>query len=97
MITGVAPEAQLATMKVFSEEHSGAYQMDILAAIEDSVALGVDAINMSLGSTSGFASGGESGIIDGVFNSVREAGITLCVAAGNEYNSYMNSAYGAPL
>lgn len=95
VITGVAPEAQLATMKVFSEEHSGAYQMDILAAIEDSVALGVDAINMSLGSTSGFASGGESGIIDGVFNSVREAGITLCVAAGNEYNSYMNSAYGS--
>ena len=95
VITGVAPEAQLATMKVFSEEHSGAYQMDILAALEDSVALGVDAINMSLGSTSGFATAGESGIIDGVFNAVREAGITLCVAAGNEYNSYMNSAYGS--
>ena len=95
VITGVAPEAQLATMKVFSEEHSGAYQMDILAALEDSVVLGVDVINMSLGSTSGFASGGESGIIDGIFNSVREAGITLCVAAGNEYNSYMNSAYGS--
>lgn len=95
VITGVAPEAQLVSMKVFSDEHAGAYQMDILAALEDSVVLGVDAINMSLGATSGFASGGESGIIDGVFNAIRGAGVTLCVAAGNEYNSYMNSAYGS--
>jgi lactocepin len=49
-VDGVAPDAQLLAMKVFSNGplSSGAYSDDIVAAIEDSVTLGADVINMSL-------------------------------------------------
>lgn len=53
-ITGVAPNAQLAIMKVFSDTQSGAKTSWLLAALEDCVTLGVDVINMSLGSGCGF-------------------------------------------
>jgi len=50
-IVGVAPEAQLLDMKVFSNKtKSGASSENILDAIEDSVKLGADVINMSIGS-----------------------------------------------
>ena len=45
---GVAPDAQLAIMKVFPDE-GGALDSDIIAALEDCVILGVDTVNMSLG------------------------------------------------
>ena len=60
---GIAPKAQLVCMKVFTNfesnnfvdglglgSSSGAYDMPILDALEDCMALGVDGINMSLGS-----------------------------------------------
>ena len=53
-ITGVAVDAQIAVMKVFSDYDSGADEGDIIAALEDSIILGVDAINMSLGASCGF-------------------------------------------
>ncbi|HBF86181.1 MAG TPA: hypothetical protein DDW54_00720, partial [Clostridiales bacterium] len=54
-ITGVAPRAQLAIMKVFSDFREGSKTSWILAALEDCVNLGVDVINMSLGASCGFA------------------------------------------
>ena len=54
VITGVAIDSQLAIMKVFSDYTDGAEDIDILAALEDCVTLGVDAINMSLGASCGF-------------------------------------------
>ena len=55
-IQGVAPESQLLAMKVFSNnsEVKGAYSDDIIAAIEKSVELNADIINMSLGSSAGY-------------------------------------------
>ena len=60
---GIAPKAQLVCMKVFTNfesnnfvdglglgSSSGAYDMPILDALEDCMTLGVDGINMSLGS-----------------------------------------------
>ena len=60
---GIAPKAQLACMKVFTEykatsigenlgfgNSSGAYDSCILSALEDCIKLDVDGINMSLGS-----------------------------------------------
>ena len=60
---GIAPKAQLALMKVFTEydakgvgeklglsTHTGAYDSVILSALEDCIKLKVDGINMSLGS-----------------------------------------------
>ena len=48
---GVAPDAQLITMKVFGTR-GGAYDSDYMAAIEDAIVLGCDSVNLSLGSGS---------------------------------------------
>ena len=50
-VTGVAPNAQLLVMKVFSDGW-GAYPADYMAAIEDAIMLGADSVNLSLGSGS---------------------------------------------
>ena len=55
VITGVAVNTQLVMLKVFGDLVTGAQTEDILAALEDAVVLGVDAINMSLGSSCGFS------------------------------------------
>mgnify|MGYP003573965396 CR=1 FL=1 len=54
-IKGVAPEAQLLAMKVFSNgEIQYTYSDIYIEAIDDSILMGADVINMSLGSTAGF-------------------------------------------
>ena len=93
---GVAPQAQLAICKVFTDDDKsdvlgGAEQVDILAALEDCIKLGVDVINMSLGSSAGFAQE-EDEYTAGVYARIREAGISLVVAASNDYSS----GYGGP-
>lgn len=91
-ITGVAPEAQLMIMKVFSDipGNTSAYTEDILAALDDTVTLGADIINMSLGSPSGFTQEGETSVTD-VYNRIVESGITMAVSAGNSYSSSYNN------
>ncbi len=90
-ITGVAPNAQLAIMKVFSDSSEGAKTSWILAALEDSVKLGVDVINMSLGGTCGFSREIDDVRKNEIYDSIEEAGISLIVAAGNDYNSTFGS------
>jgi lactocepin len=55
-IRGVAPEAQLLAMKVFGNDPGmpSTFGDVIIKAIDDSIALGADVVNMSLGSTSAF-------------------------------------------
>lgn len=50
-VAGVAPDAQLVTMKVFGRS-GGAHDSDYMAAIEDAILLGCDSVNLSLGSGS---------------------------------------------
>ena len=51
---GVAPDAQIITLKVFGKG-GGAYESDYMAAIEDAIILGCDSVNLSLGTgTTGF-------------------------------------------
>ncbi|WP_346878248.1 S8 family serine peptidase [Clostridium sp. UBA7791] len=95
-LTGVAPDAQLMIMKVFSDKSSGARDSDILAALNDAVALGADAINMSLGSGAGFTAEAEE-VINKTYDRVAEAGINLMCAAGNDYSSSYNSNLGIDL
>ena len=95
-VTGVAPDAQLMIMKIFGDDGSGAYDSDILAALEDAVMLGVDAINMSLGLTAGFSQAAETKMQQ-VYQRVKNAGISLMCAAGNEYSSSYKSASGTDL
>ena len=87
VITGVAINTQLVLMKVFGDINNGAVQDDILAALEDAILLGVDAINLSLGSACGFARSSDNEYINVVYDKIEEAGISLIVAASNDYSS----------
>ena len=95
-ITGVAIDAQIAVMKVFSDYDDGADEGDILAALEDSVILGVDAINMSLGSSCGFTleADPDKQVKNEIYSRIEEAGISLVVAASNDYSSAFGSEDG---
>ena len=96
--SGVAPDAQVIPMKVFDDSGTGAATTTILAALEDAYRLGVDAVNLSLGSYGGFTVD-EDALINDVYNKLDAAGIMVITAAGNETSSsYMNN-YGtdAPL
>ena len=95
-VTGVAPDAQLMILKIFGDDGSGAYDSDILAALDDAVMLGADAINMSLGMTAGFSQAAEAKMQQ-VYQRVKNAGISLMCAAGNEYSSSYKSASGTDL
>ena len=82
-IDGAAPNAQLLAMKVFSNKPNPgpARDADIVAAIEDSVKLGADVINLSLGSSNGFS--GNSNATSYALRKALEAGVLPIVSAGN--------------
>jgi len=91
VITGVSPNAQLVSMKIFSDVVDTARAAWILAALEDCVVLGVDVINMSLGTACGFSRESEEEILNGVYDKIRAAGISMIVAASNSYSSAFGS------
>lgn len=90
-IRGVAPNAQLVMMKVFSDVAQGAKNSWILAAVEDCAILGVDVVNMSLGSAAGFAREQDEKRTDEIYDALKEHGISLIAAASNSYNSTFGS------
>ncbi len=91
VITGVAPNAQLVEMKIFSDVYDTALASWILHAVEDCVVLGVDVINMSIGTSAGFARESDKEFISGVYQKIKEQGISLVVAASNSFNSTYGS------
>lgn len=86
-VKGVAPEAQVLGMKVFSNnpDNPSAFADDIVSAIEDSVIYGADIINMSLGSPSGFVDANDSEQI--AIKKATEKGVMVVVSGGNSYYS----------
>ncbi len=103
---GVVPDAQLVICKVFTDDLDdkdlgGAVTADIVAALEDCVMLGVDVINMSLGSSCGFTTtddGDDEGeLLNGVYEKVRNSGISLICAASNDYSAGYGGVYGTNL
>lgn len=92
-VKGVAPDAQLVIMKVFSSKGGGASDKTILAALDDAVTLGVDAINMSLGSAAGFTEEADE-VLNDTYDRVKDAGINLICAAGNDNSSTNMSSKG---
>ncbi|MDE7082800.1 MAG: leucine-rich repeat protein [Clostridia bacterium] len=103
---GVAPDAQLVICKTFTDNLDdpslgGAESEAIMGALEDCVVLGVDVINMSLGSTAGFSStddGDEEGtIFNKIFSDIQDSGISLICAASNDYSAGFGSVYGTNL
>ena len=84
-VNGVAKNAQVLGLKVFSDNGGGAYSDDMVAAIEDAVKLGADVINMSLGSDCGMVTD-EDYTQTAISNATRD-GIISCIAAGNSGTS----------
>lgn len=82
-IKGVAPEAQLLAMKVFTNNPNfqSAFNDDIAAAIEDSYKHGADVVNISLGSTAGFVDYDDPEQV--AIKNATDAGVVVVVSAGN--------------
>ncbi len=102
----VAPNAQLVICKVFTDDLDsknvgGATTEDILDALDDCVKLGVDVINMSLGTTCGFSTtndgDSEGEMLHKTYQSIQDAGISLICAASNDYSSAYGGAFGTNL
>ena len=89
---GMAPDAQIITLKVFDKNGSCSLA-DLLSAMEDSVYLGVDCINMSLGIAAGFESYDWLGH-GAVYEALEKAGVAVCASAGNDAHAYYSTAYG---
>lgn len=93
-IVGVAVDTQIVCMKVFPDLTEGGKTEDIIAAVEDAVLLNVDAINMSLGSSCGFAREEDGSLINAVYDKVNASGVSLIVAASNSYSSAQGGEQG---
>ncbi len=81
-VYGVAPEAQIMFMRVFSDRDKTTASALYVKAIDDAVALGADVINMSLGAGAGSTVDAGSDIIDAV-KRARAKGVSVVIAAGN--------------
>lgn len=78
---GAAPNAQIITMKVFGKS-GGAYDSDYMAAIEDAIVLGCNAVNLSLGTaTAGFSF---SPSYEGFLNKLVNSDTVVTISAGNQ-------------
>ncbi len=82
IFSGVAPDAQILAMKVFDDYGAGAAEYSILNALEDAAVLGADVMNLSYGSTSGFAF--EDTLVWEAYNRINASGILFMTAAGND-------------
>ncbi|MGT2772050.1 YSIRK signal domain/LPXTG anchor domain surface protein [Streptococcus marimammalium] len=83
LIVGVAPEAQVMFMRVFSDERGGTGPTLYVKAIEDSVKLGADSINLSLGGANGSLVNSDDRLVKAI-EEARKAGVTVVIAAGND-------------
>ena len=95
-IYGVAPNAQILALKVFSDDlqYPTTFTDIWLKALDDAVSLGADAVNMSLGSSAGFSVEGEKYPETEMFEKARKAGIVVAVAAGNDGTITDGNTYG---
>lgn len=91
--SGIAPDAQLLMMKVFDDSGSGASELSFVYALEDSLILGADVINMSYGSDNGFEEDESSGME--YYHKLEKAGVILMTSAGNSGNSTAYTNYGS--
>ena len=93
--SGVAPQAQLMIMKVYSKTED-AYTEDILAALEDCYTLNVDTINISSGIDAGFTD--EESPYNTALEVLETVGIDVIYAGGNSTDSATNvTEYGQAL
>ncbi|HWO78176.1 MAG TPA: S8 family serine peptidase [Bacillus sp. (in: firmicutes)] len=94
-IKGIAPEAQVLALKVFSNDpNMGSTWGDIyIKAIDDAIVLGADVLNMSLGSTAGFVDANnpeQQAVARAVEN-----GVLMAISAGN--SAHLGNGFRNPL
>ncbi|MDU1411468.1 MAG: S8 family serine peptidase [Clostridium sp.] len=91
---GIAPEAQLLAMKVFSNNNaiSGAAGDAIVKAIDDASKLGADAMNLSLGSTASYVDNNDAE--QKALNRAVENGTFVACSAGN--SNVLGDGYSNP-
>lgn len=96
-INGVAPDTQILAMKVFSDnpDMPWVYTDTVLKAIDDSIKLGADAINLSLGGDAGFSNGDFDSAQQAMYQKAIENGIICAIATGNARNSNYDKGIGS--
>ena len=93
-VAGNAPDAQILVMKVFGQ-NGGAFDSDIMAAIEDAIVLGADAVNLSLGSSTAGAAKSPEDEYQRIMENLVECGTVSATSAGNSGHWAENATYGA--
>ncbi|WP_449460540.1 S8 family serine peptidase [Streptococcus suis] len=83
LMYGVAPEAQVMFMRVFSDLKATTGAALYVKAIEDAVKLGADSINLSLGGANGSVVNMNENVIAAI-EAARRAGVSVVIAAGND-------------
>ena len=90
-VVGVVPEAQLMVMRVFPIGQEYTNTAIYAEAIDDSVLLGADSINMSLG---GFAGSEDADkIMTKVVKNANDHGTLVCIAGGNDGYQFSKNHY----
>lgn len=83
LMYGVAPEAQVMFMRVFSDLKATTGAALYVKAIEDAVKLGADSINLSLGGANGSVVNMNESVTAAI-EAARRAGVSVVIAAGND-------------
>ena len=89
-VQGVAPDAQILTMKVFGAG-GGAYDSDYMVAIEDAIILGADSVNLSLGSGSPGFSRNSTAAYQAIMENLAESGTVVTMSGSNSYGWSTNA------
>ena len=92
-VQGVAPDAQIITMKVFGTK-GGAYDSDYMVAIEDAIVLGADSVNLSLGSGNPGMSRNSNEEYQAILDNLTKCGTVVAMSAGNS-GSWVENASNA--
>lgn len=94
-IKGIAPEAQLLALKVFGNdpEMPSTWSDIIIKAIDDSIKLGADVNNLSLGSTSAFVQADDPEQM--AVQRAVDNGVLMSISAGN--SNHIGDGYANPL
>ena len=90
MMLGVAPDAQLITMKVFGKGNP--FDSDYMVAIEDAIMLGCDVVNLSLGTTMPGSPYTET--FSELMQMMTHTDTVVTISAGNAYNWARASTFG---
>ncbi|MBQ8355456.1 MAG: S8 family serine peptidase [Oscillospiraceae bacterium] len=90
MMQGVAPDAQILTMKVFGD--GSPFDSDYMAAIEDAIILGCDTVNLSLGTT--MPGSPYTDVFSDLMEMMKKTDTVVVISAGNASNWAAASLFG---